>query len=161
MPQGVVTYETVQPSAPAPVFEAQPVAQGTIYQSSPNDPSLGDNLSLPLGAPETFASPEPAPRGELGFAQETETSRLLIALEKTYATRVSEMKVKHLAQRRAMLDAFEREAADPTKVIGLAGRMRAGLAELEAAQAAALAVEEQQYTAAMLSVLDKAPLRAE
>ena len=154
-------YETVQPLAPAPVLEAQPPTSGVIYHPAPNDPALGDNLSLPLGAPETFAVPEIGQGGEIRFAGETETSRLLLALEETYATRVSEMKVKHLAQRRAMLDAFETEASDPNKVIGLAGRMRAGLAELEAAQAAALAVEEQQYTAAMLSVLDRAPSRVE
>lgn len=149
------------PLPPTPILQVQPITGQGGFVVAPNDPSLGDNLSLPLGTPETFASSEPAPRGELGFSQESETSRLLIALEKTYATRVSEMKVKHLAQRRAMLDAFEREASDPNKVIGLAGRMRTGLAELEAVQAEALALEEQQYTAAMLSVLDRAPSRAE
>jgi len=164
---GEVVYETMpyagspEVAQPLPFAPAQPVTGGVVYEGAPNDPSLGDNLSRPLGAPETFAAQQSEPRGELGFSQETETSRLLLALEKTYASRVSEMKVKHLAQRRAMLDAFEREAADPDKVLGLAGRMRTGLAELEAVQKASLAEEERQYMAAMLSVLDTAPSRVE
>jgi len=120
-----VPHQTVQ-LLPLPLVQnVQPSGDVNVYHSGPNDPLLGDNLSQPLGAPETFA------------------------------------KVQHLAQRRAMLGAFEKEAADPNKVIGLAGRMRSGLAELEAAQDAVLAEEERQYTAALLSVLDRAPLRVE
>jgi len=155
------TSRDAQPLHPMPAREAQPVTGWVFYPSTPNDPALGDNLSLTLGAPETFATPQNDATAELGFAEETETSRLLLRLEETYEARVSEMKAKHLAQRRAMLNAFEQEASDPSKVIGLAGRMRAGLAELEAAQKASLAEEERQYMAAMLAVLDSAPSRVE
>jgi len=156
-----VPHQTVQPLPLPLVQNIQPSGDVNVYHSGPNDPLLGDNLSQPLGAPETFASPKNETFGAIGFSEETETSRLLLALEETYATRVAELKVQHLAQRRAMLGAFEKEAADPNKVIGLAGRMRSGLAELEAAQDAVLAEEERQYTAALLSVLDRAPLRVE
>ena len=161
LPYNAGTYQAAQPVQPAPVLGVQPIIGGAVYPSSPNDPALGDNLSLTLGAPETFSNPQNEAGGELGFAEETETSRLLLALEETYATRVSAMKAKHLTQRRAMLNAFEQEASDPSKVIGLAERMRAGLAELESAQKASLAEEERQYMAAMLAVLDRAPSRVE
>ena len=160
-------FENPENTAPPPV----PVALETIpfQPATPEPPApveLGTpqetDLSQPLGAPETFAVIDPnAPQAELGFQSETETSRLLLALQDTYEKRVSELKAKHLEQRSALLDALEKEAADPSKVIGLAERMRNSLAELEATQKAALQVEERQYTEATLKVLDAAPSRAE
>ena len=121
-----------------------------------------EDYSLPLGASETFAPTEQnAPLGELGFQSETETSRLLLALEDTHAKRVADLKARNLTQRKTMLDQFEKDAADPSKVIGLAARMRTALAELDAAHKALLSVEEQQFMAATLKVLDAAPSRAE
>jgi len=145
-----------------PILPAQPISVGPVYDGAANDPVIGDDFSRSLGAPETFAvERDSAASGEIGFAQESETSRLLIALEETYATRVSALKVNHLAQRRGMLDAFERQASDPNQVIGLAERMRTALAELEAVQKASLAEEERLYIAATLKVLDAAPSRVE
>ncbi len=160
-------YESPQSTAPPPV----PVALETIpfQPATPEPPApveLGTtqetDLSQPLGAPETFAVIDPnAPQAELGFHSETETSRLLLALQDTYEKRVSELKAQHLEQRSALLDELEKEAADPSKVIGLAERMRNALAELEATQKAMLQVEERQYTEATLKVLDAAPSRTQ
>jgi len=153
-------YQSATDSPPivtsVPVFVEQPSAAPVPFAVQSED------LSKPLGSPETFASIEPeAPSAELGFQSETETSRLLLALEETYATRVSILKAEHLGQRKAMLDQFEKDAADSSKVIGLAERMKNSLAELEKAQKAALRIEEKQYTSATLKVLDAAPSRVE
>ena len=153
-----------QPIQPLPAAPAEAGrAYGEPVDVTPTDTvSIGDDLSQPLGSPQTFASASPqAGEAEIGFAQETETSRLLLALEDTFAKRTAELKVKHLAQRKALLDAFEKDAANPEKVIGLAKRMRTALGELDAVHKAALQVEQSQYSAAMLSVLDRAPSRAE
>jgi len=149
----------------APVVPAVPVEKPSLSPVPSSLTTQETDFSRALGAPETFASEEPAvvgqPNPELGFQSETETSRLLLALEETYATRVSQLKTAHLAQRRSLLDQFEQDAADSTKVIGLAGRMKTALAELETAQKASLQLEEKQYFAAMLKVLDAAPSRVE
>lgn len=163
---GVIFANPVNTS-PSPV----PAAVETIpFQSATPEPpaplelgvTLETDLSQPLGAPETFAVIEPnASQSEVGFQSEAETSRLLLALQDTYEKRVSELKAKHLEQRSALLDELEKEAADPTKVIGLAQRMRNALAELESAQKEMLQAEEKQFTAATLKVLDASPSLAQ
>lgn len=160
-------YESPQNTAPPPV----PVALETIpFQPAISEPpapvglgaTVATDLSQPLGAPETFAVIDPnAPQANVDFQSETEISRLLLALQDTYEKRVSELKTKHLEERSALLDELEKEAADPSKVIGLAERMRNALAELEATQKAMLQVEERQFTEATLKVLDAAPSRTQ
>lgn len=149
----------IEPMAGPAVPEPLPVERA---YGEPVDVTPQDDLSQPLGSPQSFASIEPqASTGVIGFAPETETSRLLLALDDTYAARRAALKAKHLEQRKAMLDKFEADAADPQKVIGLAARMRAAIAELDAAHEALLAVEQNQYNAAVLTVLDSAPSRVE
>ncbi len=161
-------YQIATEPAPAPILLPDPV----LYDGSvANVPTYtlpvdiipqNEDFSRPLGAPETFAViQDQAATGEVGFQAETETSRLLLALEDTHAERLAELNVRNLAQRTALLDQFEKDAADPAKVIGLAARMRKALSELEIAQNAMLEVEEAQFMAAKLKVLDAAPLRTE
>ena len=83
IPHGAGAHEIAQPLPFAPALEVQPIVDGAVYEGAPNDPQLGDDLSLSLGAPETFAAPQNQDSGDAGFRQETETSRLLLALEKT------------------------------------------------------------------------------
>lgn len=157
--------DAIIPADPLPVYVPLPAIPvqpetGTQAVSVPEPAALDNDFSQPLGSPQTFARAEPVTLdGDVGFAAETETSRLLLALEDTYAKRVAALKAKNLERRKALLDGFEKDAADPEKVIGLAARMRAALSEADAAHQAMLDVEESQYTAAMLQVLDAAPAR--
>ena len=146
---------------PTPTF---PLQQQQVIRAygEPVDVTPFDDFSQPLGSPQTFARVESQPSvDDAGFAQETETSRLLLALEDTYARRVADLKSKHLAVRRSLLEGFEKDAADPKKVIGLAERMRNALAEADAAQNALLKIEESQFNAATLQVLDASPTRTQ
>lgn len=157
-----VATEPMPALLPPPVLHDGLVENVPVFTAPIDVTPQSDDHSRPLGSPETFASTgDIAPLGEVGFQSETETSRLLLALEDKHTARLAELKVRHLAQRKAMLDQFEKDAADPAKVIGLAARMRTSLAELEVAQKAMLQVEETQFMAATLKVLDAAPSRAE
>jgi len=157
--------ELTYPSAPLPasVVEGDEVQSVPVYESY--EPLEFDAGAYQLATePAPLLPPDAQPEtvsAEIGFQSESETSRLLRALEDTHAKRVAELKVRNLAQRKAMLDQFEKDAADPAKVIGLAGRMRTALAELDSAQKALLEAEDAQYMAAMLKVLDAAPSRVE
>lgn len=131
-----------QPVDVTPTDSGETYRQPVAYSSAPS-------LSAPIGD------------ADLEFREESETSRLLLALDDTFAERQKTLAAQKLTQRKALLDQFEQDAADPSKVIGLAERMRAAMAELDAAHEAKLALERQQYNAAVLTVLDRAPSRVE
>ncbi len=161
----VETYRSALGDATAPL-PSEPVLYQEIPASAVADvEAIGTaNISVhdtPLPVGYGAAPVEPPFFEDNGFQTESETSRILFKLEETHRTRVSALKRKHLEQRRFMLDQFEKDAADPAKVIGLAGRMRTALSELDASQQTLLELEEQKYTEAMLSVLDASPSRLE
>lgn len=163
-PIPVPVYPAQQPAAP--VYPAQQLAPAPVYpaqQSAPAPVHVAPEIqpAPPAAAPVLVNQRPPAqpaaPAPDLRFQQESQTSRTLLALEDVYLKRIKELKAEQQARKTALLDQFEKEAADPEKVVGLAERLRSSMAELEENHKKALAEEDRRYNDARLQVLASSP----
>lgn len=147
-PAAAQSYATYQGAADAPRVER-------VYSAPAFDEGAQPYaLTPPAGAPE----PAPAATGDAPFLAESDTSRALLAMEEEHAANLRQLDARKAATRRKLLAEFEAEAADPAKVVGLAGRLKAAMAELEAFHRRAVEAEEKRHMEAQLAVLAADPV---
>lgn len=153
---GYAAPQQQQAPAPAP---AQPVYSSSTAETPP--PAYAPSPApLPVAVPQPPVTPSPpATPDEIRFREESDTSRRLLALQDAHDAALKALEVKRQQRKAAILDQFEKDAADPAKVVGLAERLRAAMAELEALHQTALAEAERRYTQARLDVLAASPSR--
>lgn len=171
-PAPAPAYPTYEPPALANDGAYAPAPAPIALPSSPPVPVFQrDTGERPYGVPvdvtptdgmPDYAATAPQDVGPgPGFRRESETSRRLHAVEERHEARLAALKADHLRERRALIAAFERDASDPAKVVGLAERMKSAIRELEAAHRVRLDLAEQEKIAASLAILDSAPSRVE
>lgn len=161
------TAPAPQPAPPAYVAPAQhepapTYANPRVQQTAPSIEGYTPAYQMP-GPITVRSAPQSAVpvQNDIGFQPESDTSRRLIAMEDQYYATIKKLEAAKAARKAAILDQFEKDAADPAKVVGLAERLRAAMAALEEIHKAALADEERRYNNARLDVLASSPSRVQ
>ena len=129
-----------------------PVMYAVPQYSDPQQPTL----TVPAYTPPNISAPS-ATDG-VRFLEESETSRILIRMETAHRALLAKLEASRQARRASVLSRFEKEAEDPQKVIGLADRLRAAMAQIDALHEVALEEERRRFNKARLDVLSADPV---